>query len=75
MAPKTNAVQSETGSLPVKVNLLHFRKNVSDLRLQLHQMRQLQVRASLHQSGPGPANHPLCVRVCVDDVCLCVLTL
>uniref|UniRef100_A0A3P8UE48 Si:ch211-285f17.1 n=1 Tax=Cynoglossus semilaevis TaxID=244447 RepID=A0A3P8UE48_CYNSE len=44
MAPKTNAVQSETGSLPVKVNLLHFRKNVSDLRLQLHQMRQLQLQ-------------------------------
>ncbi|XP_053717060.1 sickle tail protein homolog isoform X13 [Synchiropus splendidus] len=29
---------------PLKVNLLQFRKNVSDLRLQLHQMRQLQLQ-------------------------------
>ncbi|XP_036411391.1 sickle tail protein homolog [Megalops cyprinoides] len=32
------------GPAPVQVNLLHFRKNVSDLRVQLHQMRQLQLQ-------------------------------
>nr|XP_015208938.1 PREDICTED: sickle tail protein homolog isoform X13 [Lepisosteus oculatus] len=29
---------------PVQVNLISFRKNVSDLRLQLHQMKQLQLQ-------------------------------
>ncbi|KAG9348032.1 hypothetical protein JZ751_004052 [Albula glossodonta] len=32
---------------PVQVSLVHFRKNVSDLRLQLHQMRQLQAMKKL----------------------------
>ncbi|MBN3282172.1 SKT protein, partial [Polyodon spathula] len=32
------------GSAPAQGSLLHFRKNVSDLRLQLQQMRQLQLQ-------------------------------
>lgn len=44
LAPKTNAAPSDKGSVPLKINLLQFRKNVSDLRMQLHQMRQLQAR-------------------------------
>uniref|UniRef100_A0A8C4F1I7 Si:ch211-285f17.1 n=1 Tax=Dicentrarchus labrax TaxID=13489 RepID=A0A8C4F1I7_DICLA len=44
LAPKSNAVPSDKGSVPLKVNLLQFRKNVSDLRMQLHQMRQLQLQ-------------------------------
>ncbi|XP_071373014.1 sickle tail protein homolog isoform X8 [Centroberyx affinis] len=44
LAPKSSAAPSEKGSVPLKVNLLQFRKNVSDLRLQLHQMRQLQLQ-------------------------------
>uniref|UniRef100_A0A665X611 Si:ch211-285f17.1 n=1 Tax=Echeneis naucrates TaxID=173247 RepID=A0A665X611_ECHNA len=44
LAPKNNAGPSDKGSLPLKVNLLQFRKNVSDLRMQLHQMRQLQLQ-------------------------------
>lgn len=42
LAPKSNAASSDKRPLPLKVNLLQFRKNVSDLRMQLHQMRQLQ---------------------------------
>lgn len=42
LAPKSNAAPSDKRPLPLKVNLLQFRKNVSDLRMQLHQMRQLQ---------------------------------
>ncbi|KAJ8277605.1 hypothetical protein GJAV_G00077450 [Gymnothorax javanicus] len=34
----------QAGSAPPQVNLVHVRKNVSDLRLQLHQMRQLQLQ-------------------------------
>nr|XP_020457874.1 sickle tail protein homolog isoform X5 [Monopterus albus] len=44
LAPKSSAAPSEKGSVPLKVNLLQFRKNVSDLRMQLHQMRQLQLQ-------------------------------
>ncbi|XP_008279036.1 sickle tail protein homolog isoform X13 [Stegastes partitus] len=44
LAPKSNAAPSEKSSVPLKVNLLQFRKNVSDLRMQLHQMRQLQLQ-------------------------------
>ncbi|XP_019130253.2 sickle tail protein homolog isoform X5 [Larimichthys crocea] len=44
LAPKSNAAPSDKGSAPFKVNLLQFRKNVSDLRMQLHQMRQLQLQ-------------------------------
>uniref|UniRef100_A0AAV2L591 Actin interacting protein 3-like C-terminal domain-containing protein n=1 Tax=Knipowitschia caucasica TaxID=637954 RepID=A0AAV2L591_KNICA len=42
LAPKTPS--APTAKVPVKVNLLQFRKNVSDLRMQLHQMRQLQLQ-------------------------------
>ncbi|XP_040921255.1 sickle tail protein homolog isoform X3 [Toxotes jaculatrix] len=44
LAPKNSAAPSDKGSVPLKVNLLQFRKNVSDLRMQLHQMRQLQLQ-------------------------------
>ncbi|XP_029935020.1 sickle tail protein homolog isoform X3 [Myripristis murdjan] len=44
LAPKSNSASSDIGTVPLKVNLLQFRKNVSDLRLQLHQMRQLQLQ-------------------------------
>ncbi|XP_044032765.1 sickle tail protein homolog isoform X29 [Siniperca chuatsi] len=44
LAPKSSAAPSDKGSVPLKVNLLQFRKNVSDLRMQLHQMRQLQLQ-------------------------------
>ncbi|AWP20558.1 putative sickle tail protein -like [Scophthalmus maximus] len=44
LAPKSNAALSDKGSAPLKVNVLQFRKNVSDLRVQLHQMRQLQLQ-------------------------------
>lgn len=44
LTPKSNVAPSDKGSAPLKVNLLQFRKNVSDLRMQLHQMRQLQAR-------------------------------
>ncbi|XP_041670727.1 sickle tail protein homolog isoform X4 [Cheilinus undulatus] len=44
MAPKRSAAPSDKGSVPLKVNLLQFRKNVSDLRMQLHQMRQQQLQ-------------------------------
>ncbi|KAM3593146.1 uncharacterized protein V6R79_006880 [Siganus canaliculatus] len=44
MAPKSKTAASDKGSVPLKVNLLQFRKNVSDLRIQLHQMRQLQLQ-------------------------------
>lgn len=44
LAPKSNTATSDKQAVPLKVNLLQFRKNVSDLRMQLHQMRQLQVR-------------------------------
>ncbi|XP_055085904.1 sickle tail protein isoform X19 [Periophthalmus magnuspinnatus] len=42
LAPKTPTIP--TDKAPIKVNLLQFRKNVSDLRMQLHQMRQLQLQ-------------------------------
>ncbi|XP_037613301.1 sickle tail protein homolog isoform X16 [Sebastes umbrosus] len=42
LAPKSNAAPSDKA--PLKVNLLQFRKNVSDLRMQLHQMRQQQLQ-------------------------------
>ncbi|XP_077411020.1 sickle tail protein homolog isoform X6 [Vanacampus margaritifer] len=38
------APQDKQGQIPLKANLLQFRKNVSDLRMQLHQMRQLQLQ-------------------------------
>lgn len=44
MSPKNSASPPDKGSVPLKVNLLQFRKNVSDLRMQLHQMRQLQLQ-------------------------------
>ncbi|XP_034562394.1 sickle tail protein homolog isoform X13 [Notolabrus celidotus] len=44
MAPKRSAPPSDKGSVPLKANLLQFRKNVSDLRMQLHQMRQQQLQ-------------------------------
>ncbi|XP_039645784.1 sickle tail protein homolog isoform X19 [Perca fluviatilis] len=44
LAPKSNTAPSDKGPVPLKVNLLQFRKNVSDLRMQLHQMRQLQLQ-------------------------------
>ncbi|KAK6299934.1 hypothetical protein J4Q44_G00299670 [Coregonus suidteri] len=51
LAPKTPAPPSENGSTlilpgsaPFQANLLQCKKNVSDLRLQLHQMRQLQLQ-------------------------------
>ncbi|XP_049420545.1 sickle tail protein homolog isoform X1 [Epinephelus fuscoguttatus] len=44
MAPKSSTVPSDKGPVSLKVNLLQFRKNVSDLRMQLHQMRQLQLQ-------------------------------
>ncbi|KAM9839165.1 sickle tail protein homolog isoform 1-T1 [Aulostomus maculatus] len=44
LAPKSGVAPSDKGSVPLKVNLLQFRKNVSDLRIQLHQMRQLQLQ-------------------------------
>uniref|UniRef100_A0A6Q2XEF6 Uncharacterized protein n=1 Tax=Esox lucius TaxID=8010 RepID=A0A6Q2XEF6_ESOLU len=51
LAPKSAAPPSESGSTqilpgsaPFHSNLLQFKKNVSDLRLQLHQMRQLQLQ-------------------------------
>nr|XP_057916837.1 sickle tail protein homolog isoform X3 [Doryrhamphus excisus] len=40
----SNAVLPDKNQVPLKANLLQFRKNVSDLRLQLHQMRQLQLQ-------------------------------
>uniref|UniRef100_A0A3Q3GMQ7 Si:ch211-285f17.1 n=1 Tax=Labrus bergylta TaxID=56723 RepID=A0A3Q3GMQ7_9LABR len=44
MAAKRSAAPSDNRSAPLKVNLLQFRKNVSDLRMQLHQMRQQQLQ-------------------------------
>ncbi|XP_047205170.1 sickle tail protein homolog isoform X5 [Girardinichthys multiradiatus] len=44
MAPKPNSAPPDKNLSPLKVNLLQFRKNVSDLRIQLHQTRQLQVQ-------------------------------
>ncbi|MEQ2241239.1 hypothetical protein ILYODFUR_023341, partial [Ilyodon furcidens] len=44
MAPKPNSAPPDKNLSPLKVNLLQFRKNVSDLKIQLHQMRQLQVQ-------------------------------
>ncbi|XP_072235058.1 sickle tail protein homolog isoform X3 [Leuresthes tenuis] len=44
LAPKSSATSSDKSSVPLKVNLLQFRKNVSDLRMQLHQMRQQQLQ-------------------------------
>ncbi|XP_038144935.1 sickle tail protein homolog isoform X22 [Cyprinodon tularosa] len=44
LAPKANSSPPDKSLSPLKVNLLQFRENVSDLRVQLHQMRQLQVQ-------------------------------
>ncbi|XP_059182698.1 sickle tail protein homolog isoform X2 [Centropristis striata] len=44
LAPKSSPAPSNKGPVPLKVNLLQFRKNVSDLRMQLHQMRQQQLQ-------------------------------
>nr|XP_046212176.1 sickle tail protein homolog [Oncorhynchus gorbuscha] len=51
LAPKIATPPSESGSTPIlpgptpfQTNLLQCKKNVSDLRLQLHQMRQLQLQ-------------------------------
>ncbi|XP_034718363.1 sickle tail protein homolog isoform X12 [Etheostoma cragini] len=44
LAPKSSRAPSDKGPVPLKVNLLQFRKNVSDLRMQLHQMKQLQLQ-------------------------------
>ncbi|XP_068438267.1 sickle tail protein homolog isoform X9 [Clinocottus analis] len=44
LAPKSNTAPLDKGPVPLKVNLLQFRKNVSELRMQLHQMRQQQVQ-------------------------------
>uniref|UniRef100_A0A7N8WN05 KIAA1217 ortholog n=1 Tax=Mastacembelus armatus TaxID=205130 RepID=A0A7N8WN05_9TELE len=44
LAPKSSAAPSDKDPVPLKVNLVQFRKNVSDLRMQLHQMRQLQLQ-------------------------------
>ncbi|XP_056155322.1 sickle tail protein homolog isoform X2 [Lampris incognitus] len=44
LAPKSSAAPPEKGSVSLHANLLQFRKNVSDLRLQLQQMRQLQLQ-------------------------------
>ncbi|XP_078794758.1 sickle tail protein homolog isoform X37 [Oryzias latipes] len=44
LAPKRNKPSSDKSSAPLKVNLLQFRRNVSDLRMQLYQMRQLQLQ-------------------------------
>ncbi|XP_051910032.1 sickle tail protein homolog isoform X14 [Hippocampus zosterae] len=52
LAPKCHASaaaaaappQDKQSQIPLKANLLHFRKNVSDLRMQLQQMRQLQLQ-------------------------------
>uniref|UniRef100_A0A8C8CWM8 Sickle tail protein homolog n=1 Tax=Oncorhynchus tshawytscha TaxID=74940 RepID=A0A8C8CWM8_ONCTS len=51
LAPKSSTPPSESGSTPIlpgptpfQTNLLQCKKNVSDLRLQLHQMRQLQLQ-------------------------------
>ncbi|XP_064805072.1 sickle tail protein homolog isoform X7 [Oncorhynchus masou masou] len=51
LAPKSAALPSESGSTPAlpgsapfQANLFQFKKNVSDLRVQLHQMRQLQLQ-------------------------------
>ncbi|XP_061778246.1 sickle tail protein homolog isoform X2 [Nerophis ophidion] len=40
----SNVVCPDKTQVPFKANLLQFRKNVSDLRMQLHQMRQLQLQ-------------------------------
>ncbi|XP_066574406.1 sickle tail protein homolog isoform X4 [Amia ocellicauda] len=39
-----NTLPPPSSPTPVQVNLINFRRNVSDLRLQLHQMRQLQLQ-------------------------------
>ncbi|KAM6977678.1 sickle tail protein homolog [Aplochiton taeniatus] len=44
LAPKSGVSSSEGGATPLQVNLLQFRRNVSDLRLQLQQMRQQQLQ-------------------------------
>ncbi|XP_027861455.1 sickle tail protein homolog isoform X10 [Xiphophorus couchianus] len=44
VAPKANSAPPDKNLSPLKVNLMQFRNNVSDLRIQLHQMRQLQVQ-------------------------------
>ncbi|XP_061821827.1 sickle tail protein isoform X6 [Nerophis lumbriciformis] len=40
----SNVVCPDKTQVPFKANLLQFRKNVSDLRMQLHQMRQMQLQ-------------------------------
>lgn len=67
LAPKSNAALSDKGSAPLKVNVLQFRKNVSDLRVQLHQMRQLQARPL------SPFNYFKRWYVCPEiHLCACV---
>ncbi|RVE58695.1 hypothetical protein OJAV_G00197100 [Oryzias javanicus] len=44
LTPKHSKPSSDKSSAPLKVNLLQFRRNVSDLRMQLYQMRQLQLQ-------------------------------
>ncbi|XP_035981179.1 sickle tail protein isoform X22 [Fundulus heteroclitus] len=44
LAPKSSSAPPDKNLSPLKVNLLHFRNNVSDLKMQLYQMRQLQVQ-------------------------------
>ncbi|XP_062847109.1 sickle tail protein isoform X3 [Trichomycterus rosablanca] len=45
VAPDSSPTPSpHISSPPVQVNLLQFRKNISELRLQLHEMRQLQLQ-------------------------------
>lgn len=58
LAPKSNAAPPDRRPAPLKVNLLQFRRNVSDLRMQLHQMRQLQARPLLAAPPPLPPPSP-----------------
>ncbi|XP_060777358.1 sickle tail protein homolog isoform X7 [Neoarius graeffei] len=45
VTPESNSVPTHpVSTIPLQVNLLHFRKNISELRLQLQQMRQLQLQ-------------------------------
>uniref|UniRef100_A0A8C7X6B8 Uncharacterized protein n=1 Tax=Oryzias sinensis TaxID=183150 RepID=A0A8C7X6B8_9TELE len=44
LASKRTKPSSDKSSAPLKVNLLQFKRNVSDLRMQLYQMRQLQLQ-------------------------------
>ncbi|XP_046704584.1 sickle tail protein isoform X4 [Silurus meridionalis] len=45
VTPESNFVTTHSiSTIPLEVNLLHFRKNVSGLRIQLQQLRQLQLQ-------------------------------